>query len=76
MPSLAPISRKKFEKFLIFIGCHHKRTKGDHLIYDRVDLKRPVVFTADREVPTMIIRTNLKTLGMTVEDYLIILNKL
>lgn len=76
MLRLVPISRKKFEKFLIFIGCHFIRQKGDHLIYDRIDLKRPVVFTTDREVPIFIIRNNLRTLGVSVNDYLEIIKRL
>lgn len=75
MPRLAPISRKKFEKFLIFIGCHFKRQKGDHLIYDRADLKRPVVFTTDKDIPVFIIRNNLRTLKMILEEFLEILKK-
>jgi len=76
MPRLAPIDRKRFEKFLVFIGCHYKRQKGDHLIYDRIDLKRPVVLTTDREVPIFIIRNNLHTLGISVSDYLEIIKRL
>lgn len=76
MPRLAPIKRKKFEKFLVFVGCHFKRQKGDHLIYDRADLKRPVVFTTDKEVPIFIIRNNLRTLKISPEEYLEILKKL
>ena len=76
MPALVPISRKKFEKFLIFIGCKLKRTKGDHLIYDRPGLKRPVIITADHEMPIFIIRNNLRTLEMSVEEFLEVLKQI
>jgi len=76
MPALIPIKRAKFEKFLLFIGCKYKRSKGDHFIYDREDLKRPIVITADREVPVFIIRNNLRTLGLSVEEFLTILEEL
>lgn len=76
MPRLTPISRKKLEKFLVFVGCHFKRQKGDHLIYDRAGLKRPVVFTTDKEVPVFIIRNNLRTLGISVKEYLEIIKRL
>lgn len=76
MPRFAPLKRKKFEKFLLFVGCHFKRQRGDHLIYDRKGLKRPVVFTVDREVPVFIIRNNLRTLGISVEEYLKIIKHL
>lgn len=76
MPTISPIKKVKFEKFLIFIGCQYKRTSGDHFIYDRADLKRPIVITADREVPIFIIRNNLRTLGMNVEEFLEIIKKI
>ena len=75
MPKLSPIKRKKFEQFLKYIGCYEKRTKGDHIIFTRSGLKRPVVFPYDKEIPPFIIRNNLRTLGVTVEQYLKILKE-
>lgn len=76
MPRLTPIPRRRFEKFLEYVGCGYKRQKGDHLIWDRSDLKRPVVFPKDREIPVFIIRNNLRTLGLSPEEYLEILKKI
>lgn len=76
MPHLVPVKRSKFEKFLKYIGCNLKRTEGDHLIYDRIGLERPVIITADREVPVFIIRNNLRTLKITPEEFLEILKDL
>lgn len=76
MPGLSPISKRKFEKFLTFVGCQLKRTKGDHYVYWRAGLKRPVIITTDREVPIFIIRNNLRTLGLSVDQYLEVLKKL
>ena len=76
MAKLVPIKRSKFQTFLRLIGCTLKRTKSDHLIYVRPGLKRPVVITADREVPVFIIRTNLRTLDMSIEEYLNIIGQL
>ena len=49
MPKLKPISWKKFESFLFYAGCRYERKRGDHRIYGRNDLKRPVVFPEDKE---------------------------
>jgi predicted RNA binding protein YcfA (HicA-like mRNA interferase family) len=76
MPRLVPIKRKKFELFLRLIGCKLKRIKGDHLIYMRPGLRRPVVFTTDVDVPVFIIRNNLRTLGMSHEEYLAAIEQL
>ena len=76
MPQLTPIKWKKFEKFLLFIGCVYKRQKGDHRVYWRDGLKRPIVLPMYNELPKFIILNNLKTLGITVREYLEILERL
>ena len=76
MSQLTPVHWKKFEKFVLYIGCHFERQRGDHRIYWRSGLKRPVVFPADKEVPVFIIRNNLRTLGISVKEYLEIIEKL
>ena len=76
MPHLAPVKRTLFEKYLRSKGCTYKRTSGDHLIYSRNNLNRPIVFPADREVPIMVIRTNLKTLSESIERFFEDLKKL
>lgn len=76
MPRLAPVKKQKFEVFLRMIGCSLKRIKGDHFIYTRPGLKRPVVITKDADVPVFILRNNLRTLGMSVEEYLAIIQQL
>jgi len=42
----------------------------------REDLKRPVIFPEDREIPVFIIRNNLRTLGISHNEYLNILEKM
>ena len=76
MTRLAPIRWRKFEKFLLFVGCHFEREKGDHRIYWRENLKRPVVIPRDRELPVFIIRNNLRILGINPEEYLEILKRI
>ncbi|MBU0978818.1 MAG: type II toxin-antitoxin system HicA family toxin [Patescibacteria group bacterium] len=71
MPSkIKPIPRKRFELFLKMIGCKYKRTKGDHIMFNRKGLLRSVVITIDKEVPAFIIRTNLRTLGLSTDEYI------
>jgi len=75
MPKISPIHWKKFEKFILFVGCDFSRQKGSHRIYWREDLKRPIVFPADEELPVFIIRNNLRVLGITPNEYLEILKR-
>lgn len=76
MSRLTPIHWKKFEKFVLFVGCHFIREKGDHRVYWREDLKRPVVFPRDSELPIFIIRNNLRILGISIKEYLDILKRI
>jgi predicted RNA binding protein YcfA (HicA-like mRNA interferase family) len=73
---LTPIDYRKFEKFLKFIGCRFIRQKGDHRLYRRADLKRPIVFPAIKDIPVFIILSNLHTLGISKEEYLSIIESL
>ena len=76
MARISPIHWRKFERFLLFIGCRFERAKGDHRIYWREDLKRPVVIPRDKELPIFIVRNNLRTLGVNSEEYLDILKRI
>lgn len=76
MPKITSISWKKFEKFLLFVGCVFKRQKGDHRVYWRAGLKRPVILPTYRKLPIFIIRNNLRTLGIDHNEYLKILKEI
>ena len=75
MDQLGQITWKKFEKFLLFVGCKFKRQKGSHRVYTRGGLKRPVIVPA-RDLSVFIIRNNLRTLNITPEEYLKILEQM
>ena len=76
MPSIRPINHRLFEKFLLHIGCYPDRQVGDHKIYKRAGLTRPLVVRIKKDLPIMEIRSNLKTLGISNEEYLAILENL
>jgi len=75
MPRITPINWKKFEKFLLFVGCIFERERGDHRVYTREDLKRPVVIPRENQLPIFIIRNNLRGLNISPEEYLEILKR-
>ncbi len=60
---------KIFEK----AGCVYSRTKGDHQIYHYSGAIRPVVIPKYKEVPTFIIKNNMRTIGLTREEYFALL---
>ena len=75
MPHITPIRWQKFEKFLLYTGCEFVRERGDHRIYWRSDLSRPIVLPRYNPLPVFIIRNNLKTLKLHPETYLQILEQ-
>jgi len=76
MPRITPVSWRKFEKFLKHIGCTYEREKGDHRIWWRSDLLRPVVIQKIKDIPVFIIRNNLRVLDVSQNEYLEILKKI
>ena len=76
MPKIQSISWKKFDKFLIKIGCKFRREKGDHRAYWKMGLKRPVIIPRDKNLPVFIILNNLRVLNISREKYLSIIGKL
>ena len=68
------VTWKKFEKFLLFVGCKFKRQKGDHRIYIRSDLNRPIVVPRYSPLPIFIVRNNLRVLGLSLDEFYRILD--
>jgi predicted RNA binding protein YcfA (HicA-like mRNA interferase family) len=57
-------------------GCVFKREKGDHRIYWKKDIQRPIVIPRDTSLPAFIILNNLRVLGISREEYIKIMNSL
>ena len=70
MSKFTPIPWQKFEKFLFACGCILKRTEGDHRIYYKPGMKRPIVVRTVKDLPKFEIKSNLRTLGINTKDYL------
>lgn len=67
--SLKNIGLNDFRNFLVHNGLNHIRTKGSHEIWARKDLSRPVIIQSSKDpVPQFIIKSNLRTLGLTSKD--------
>ena len=74
---LHPIKTRTFRKFLKKQNCKFVRIKGDHEIWRKQNLIRDIVFvTNEKEVPPFHIKTNLKTLNISVEEFLKIINEI
>ena len=67
MPKFTPVDWRTLECVFLKTGFRFARQEGTS--YVKEGIARPVVIPTYREVPIFIIRTNLKTAGLSREDY-------
>ena len=54
MDKIGKISWKRFEKFLLSVGCEFKgQVVGSHRKYHKPGLQRPIIIPADDETPVV-----------------------
>jgi predicted RNA binding protein YcfA (HicA-like mRNA interferase family) len=70
MPKLSPVSYKKLVKVFEANGFRHVRTEGDHMVFSRPGVIRPIVIPMYAAVPVFIIKNNLRSAGISRERYL------
>jgi predicted RNA binding protein YcfA (HicA-like mRNA interferase family) len=75
MPAIKPIRHARLARIFELDGWMYDRIKGDHLIYLKPGVKRPIVIPKWDEVPTFIIMNNLRTAGMSRERYFELLQR-
>ena len=74
---LSNISVSEFRRFLELIGCKYIKTEGGHEKWSRKDLRRPIIFqTHINPVPERIIKSNLRTLEMSRNEFLKCIEKI
>ena len=69
MPRIVPVHWRDLERVFLRAGYTFARQEGSHRAYVKEGAARPVVIPAYPEVPVAIIRNNLKTAGISREDY-------
>jgi hypothetical protein len=50
-------------------GCVEARMKGDHLVMTKAGIARPVIIKMDRNLGEDIIRSNMRTLGLSRKEF-------
>jgi len=63
------LKKKTLERVFVAAGFGFDRQEGSHRSYVKDGIARPVVIATCREIPVFIIRNNLKTAGISREDY-------
>ena len=69
MPRITPIPGRRLRRVFELAGFQCVRIEGDHFVLTRSGLARPLVIPDYDAVPVFIIRNNLRTAGMSREEY-------
>ena len=69
MPPLRPVNYKSLVAVFEKDGFTFARQAGDHLIYTKPGVKRPLVIPTYRAVPVFIIKNLLRSSGMSRDRY-------
>ncbi len=68
---LHPVKVTVFRKFLKSENFTYKGIKGDHEKWIKSGFPRPVIFPVKKkEINQYVIASNLKTIGISIEDFL------
>jgi len=76
MPRVTPVHWRLLERVFLAAGFRFVRQEGSHRSYVKPGIARPVVIPTYDEVPVAIIRNNLKTAGISREEYFRLLGSL
>ncbi len=72
---ITPVHWKVLEKIFLASGFTFARQEGSHRSYTKQGVARPVVIPTYDEVPVAIIRNNMKTAGISRDEYFELLDK-
>ena len=76
MTKIYPTDWKTQVKIFELYGCRFKRKKGSHHVLIFAGAKRAVVIPEYDEIDVDIIKNNMRTVGMTREEYFALLEKI
>lgn len=75
MPRIIPIPAKRLRRVFEHAGFTCRRVEGDHYVLSKPGVKRPLVIPDWDEVPVFIIKNNLKSAGISREEYFALLDE-
>jgi predicted RNA binding protein YcfA (HicA-like mRNA interferase family) len=75
MPRITSIHWRELERVFVAAGFKFARQEGSHRSYTKLGLARPIVIPTYDEIPVSIIKNNLKTAGISREEYFRLLKK-
>jgi predicted RNA binding protein YcfA (HicA-like mRNA interferase family) len=69
MPRITPVHYRKLVRLLQREGFELARERGDHMVFSKPNVARPVVVPRYDPLPVFIIKNILRTAGISRERY-------
>jgi len=76
MPRMTPVHWRVLEQVFLAAGFRFVRQQGSHRSYVKPGIARPIVIPTYDEIPVSIIRNNLKTAGVSRDEYFSLLEQI
>lgn len=76
MPKIVPLPSSKLRKIFEKAGFKCVRVEGDHYVYTKPGIARPIVIPEWPEVPVFIIKNNLRTANISRDEYFELLGRI
>jgi len=75
MARMTPVHWQMLERVFLAAGFRFVRQQGSHRSYVKPGIARPIVIPTYNEIPVSIIRNNLKTAGISRDEYFSLLEQ-
>ena len=76
MSKISPVSYKTLSRVFKLAGFNFIRQKGDHLIYAKKGIFRPIIIPMYDEIPVFIIKNNLRSGKISRNKYFKLLRRM
>ncbi len=73
MPRIVPLPWRDVERVFFAAGFRFVRQAGSHRAYTKPGVPRPIIIPTYDEVPVSIIRGNLRSAGISRDEYFALL---
>lgn len=73
---MTPVHWRTLEQVFLAAGFRFVRQQGSHRSYVKPGIARPAVIPTYNEIPVSIVRNNLKTAGVSRDEYFNLLEQL
>ncbi len=75
MPRMTPVHWRTLEQGFLAAGFRFVHQQGSHRSYVKPGIARPIVIPMYEEIPVSIIHSNLKTVGISRDEYFSLLER-